>query len=340
MPHALSLQRWTSKWAIAALVFLTGLGLCRLAFRSTWSVAVGVSILPALGVLGWLLWLRHGGSDPRESARSTLGTGLLVGVLVSGTIAAAQAIEQNAAEERARAQTAATALDDLRLTLSLRANSSGVTLSHVDLTGIDLAGKDLSRAQMIGTILNGSILSATDLRGSYLQGAALTRSQLVDVNLTGAHLEHADLNGSDLNRASLKDATATGVQCLGCDLDRADLRGAFMAHAELSGNGTAVQTRMEYADLNGAHLPQANLTNSLLSHSSLRGAVLGNANLAHTDLTYADLRSADLQDADLRGSDLSHADLNGADLNGARYDKDTSFPRQFRLQRSGAIFQL
>ena len=106
--------------------------------------------------------------------------------------------------------------------------------------------------------------------------------------------------------------------------------------AIISETGIILETNkawLEFAQLSGAHLFQANLTGARLcrSHLSIQGwtgAVatdLREATLIDADLSYADLRGAQLQGANLKGADLTGTKLQGACLTDAIMPDGTPF---------------
>lgn len=101
--------------------------------------------------------------------------------------------------------------------------------------------------------------------------------------------------------------------CEVCILQFANLSGVDLTQANLS------RARLESANLSGTNLTQADLRRAQLHFANLSDAKLGKANLVSADLHRADLRRADLtlaqvmrawlDDADLRGANLSKASL-------------------------------
>jgi hypothetical protein len=86
------------------------------------------------------------------------------------------------------------------------------------------------------------------------------------------------------------------------------LRGERLPHVHL-----VHAPPLEFADLRGCDLREADLYRVNLADADLRGADLRDADLAR-----AHLKRADLRDADLRGADVTYASLEQADLRGAR----------------------
>ena len=67
------------------------------------------------------------------------------------------------------------------------------------------------------------------------------------------------------------------------------------------------------------------------------GASFVRADLEAAHLRDADLYRADLSGAVLRGADLTGADLREAILNNARYDRHTRWPKGFDPVKAGAV---
>ena len=91
-------------------------------------------------------------------------------------------------------------------------------------------------------------------------------------------------------------------------LQYANLRGAYLRDADLRGANLR-GAYLRDADLRGANLRGADLSNAYLRDADLRGANLRGADLSNAYLRDADLRGADLRDADLRGADLDFSCL-------------------------------
>src|SRR5271170_7875399 len=74
----------------------------------------------------------------------------------------------------------------------VKAELSGVNLSHSDLTGVNLEGAFLQRANLIG-----ADLSMANLRGASLVQADLRQANLLGTELRGANLMGANLYGAE-----------------------------------------------------------------------------------------------------------------------------------------------
>ncbi len=100
---------------------------------------------------------------------------------------------------------------------------------------------DLSKAKLLGAILDGADLSRADLteanlthaflHEANLSHAILTGATLIGTNFCKAHLCHAKLNGADLHRANLDRSDLTGANLSDANLERAILVGAIVSDA-------------------------------------------------------------------------------------------------------------
>ena len=145
-----------------------------------------------------------------------------------------------------------------------------------------------------------------DLSNANLEGVDLCEVDLSHTNFEGVDLKRANLNGANLNEANLSKTVLQGAKLVGTNLSKANLSGANL-------NG---------ADLNWATLQEAKLVE---------------ANLVVTDLSTANLSNAKLNRAILQGADLKAADLEGADLSEATYNTTTQWPKNFNVQKAGAL---
>jgi hypothetical protein len=102
----------------------------------------------------------------------------------------------------------------------------------------------------------------------------------------------------------------------GAELCNADLIGVDLRYADLS-DAELSGANLSGANLRNADLSGADLCNAELSGANLRNADLSGAELSGANLRYADLSGAELSGADLSGANLRYADLSGADLSGA-----------------------
>ncbi|EIV96345.1 pentapeptide repeat-containing protein [Frankia sp. QA3] len=87
-------------------------------------------------------------------------------------------------------------------------------------------------------------------------------------------------------------------------VDRADLNGA-----DLTGPASLAGLRLDYANLAGVWLADADLTGARLEGANLAGAMLARADLSRAALLVANLAGARLSGADLRGARLGGAKL-------------------------------
>jgi hypothetical protein len=99
----------------------------------------------------------------------------------------------------------------------------------------DLNLGDLSKADLIGALLNMANLSGANLGWADLIGAHLNMANLNAANLGGADLSRADLSGADLIEADLRGSRLYDADLSEADLGGADLRGADLSEADLSG---------------------------------------------------------------------------------------------------------
>jgi hypothetical protein len=224
------------------------------------AIAAAIGVLVALATVGLVLWRA---APNRREAKSSLGTGLLVSVVVAGAVGSAQfAIDdRRTGLENRRAEAVRRAADrqSLRITIGLQSSLIGIDLSEGDLTGFYLAGKDLEAAR-----LDRAVLAGANLERAHLLNARLHKANLHKASLFEADLRDADLSGADLSAANL-----SGAKLAGADLTGADLR----------------DTRLG-ADFHGASVPY-----------DLRGVDLAGADFRGADLTEAHLRDANLHGA-------------------------------------------
>ena len=113
-------------------------------------------------------------------------------------------------------------------------------------------------------------------------------------------------------------------------LNGADLQGAHLEKADLSG-----------AYLRGADLREAYLQGADLSGAHLQGAILYRANLQGALLRGTQFQGADLSEAQLQGSLLPRAqfqgaNLSGADMRGASSQGNLSYTYAQRMRRESA----
>jgi uncharacterized protein YjbI with pentapeptide repeats len=112
-----------------------------------------------------------------------------------------------------------------------------------------------------------------------------------------------------------------GVDLSKANLRKANLNGAHLIDANLSGANLSKanlrEASLDSANLTGADLSKADLSEASLSRANLTGVDLGEAILSWSDLVDADLREADLTGARLCGTNLVRANLIGANLSEA-----------------------
>jgi hypothetical protein len=222
------------------------------------AITIAIGMLTALGFGGWSLWRA---APDRAQAKSSLGTGILVSVVVAAAVGGAQfAIEERRdelAQHRQQAADRAAERQGLLLTLGLQRN----------LVGIDLSGRDLARAVLTSKDLSRSVLVNVNLRRADLSGTTLREANLTGADLQRANLTAADLRSAALPRATLRDAELRGAQFGDADLPGADLRGANLTEADLRG------ANLVNANLVEANLFRADLRHANLAEADLRGAV-------------------------------------------------------------------
>lgn len=309
------------RWAFASLIaFLALSAFARFVADAPWWMSIAAGAFGGLACLGLGLW-RDPAADASQ-ARMNLGTGLLVGILVSGTIAVTQLAAQRETNEREdRATHAADARaerESVRLTVSLRRDLPGIDLDDRDLRGLYLRGKNLRGASLRRTNLDGVDLMRADLSGdARLDGARIRRANLSLTNLEGVHLKAARVSSTDFGGADLSFADARGLVAVRVNLEGATLEQALLAGARFD-HAVLARARMV-----SAQLPRASLVGTTLVAATLRGAELVKADFTRADLRRADLRDAILDQADLRGADLRAARLAGATFREALIDANT-----------------
>ena len=224
------------------------------------AIAAAIGVLVALATIGLSLWRT---APNRREAKSSLGTGLLVSVVVAGAVGSAQfAIDDRRTRlenQRADAVRRATDRQSLRITVGLQRSLVGIDLSERDLNRFYLARKNL-------------------------EAARLERALLAHASLERARLRNARLHQANLHNASLFETDLRGADLSGADLSAANLSGAKLGGADLT--GTNLRATKLGADFHGASVPY-----------DLRGVDLRGANFRGADLTHAQLRGADLHGA-------------------------------------------
>lgn len=114
--------------------------------------------------------------------------------------------------------------------------------------------------------------------------------------------DHEIFKGLPVN---LRRSRLNGADLQGAHLEKADLSGAHLRGADLSG------AHLQGADLSGAHLQGADLSGANLQGSLLRGAYLQGANLSEAHLQGSLLPRAHFQGANLSGTDMRGASNQG-----------------------------
>ena len=188
---------------------------------------------------------------------------------------------------------------------NLRIHETKLSSKYLQMTGTRLT---LRKANLQGVIFRDASLEQVDLRGACLDDAYVTHVDLNGTWLCHASMKMTRLHGSNLHRACLREAQMQGVQLRGAYLREADLRSVNLREAQK--DGKRQQADLQAADLQKAHLEEA----------QMQGADLQAANLQK-----AHLEGADLSGADLRGTHLTVEQMLGANLLGARFKhyKDT-----------------
>jgi hypothetical protein len=219
-------------WLVGA-VAVSGTAVAGTATGIGAAIATAVGVLVVLATLGWALWRT---APNRQDAKTSLGTGLLVSVIVAGTVGTAQV----AIDDR---RTRLEHQRDLKLRIGLQPSLIGIDLSQEDLDEFDFVRKHLEEANLNGASLVRAKLGWSGLCNAQLKNARLERAELVGADLRGAVFIGADLRGANLNGANLA----------GADLTKARLDGAELAGADLSG------TTLRNSNPSAASLPGARI---------------------------------------------------------------------------------
>jgi uncharacterized protein YjbI with pentapeptide repeats len=226
-------------WLVGA-VSVSGTAVAGTATGVGAAIATAIGVLVVLATLGWALWRA---APNRQDAKTSLGTGLLVSVIVAAAVGSAQfAIDDRRTHLEGRR--------DLRLTIGLQRSLAGIDLSKQDLTGIYLAGKNLENARLAETTLAEAILDHARLCNAVLTAADLQHAQLFEADLRYADLRSSDLRGADLSGADLRWADLRGTKLsrakLGADLRGASLQGTDVSAADL--RAARVDDQTEWPD--------------------------------------------------------------------------------------------
>jgi uncharacterized protein YjbI with pentapeptide repeats len=135
-----------------------------------------------------------------------------------------------------------------------------------------------------------------------------------------------DLRALSAPRARLKRSAIAGSNLDDVDFREADLQG-FAIYLSTCRRGRFDNAKMIHV--------RASATN--FEEASLRSADIRWGDLRQAQLHRAQLVGATLRWAMLQGADLTDADLEACELHGALADAATRWPRNFDVQRSGAI---
>lgn len=320
--------RWGKFLVITVTVALVAFFVAR-GFGAKVGKAAAIAVILIVACSGvWLVWVTRDGKE----AVSSIGQGLLVGVVVAMAISWWQFEIQKSLDEATREQSHKEDLQgqkqNLQLSLTLQRDLVGIDLEGKDLRGLYLRDKNLREANMVGARLQWA-----DLTGSSLVEAEMREARLEGVVLEGAHLE-----GAQLEEAVGKSPYFEWAKARGIKMGAVSLPAGMFGHADLEG------AYMVKAEIQHGFFIEAHLEGALGFEAKLRGAHLERSHLKDADLTGADLRDAHLTEADLRDVELGAADLRGADLSGARlraatFDDDTQWPQGFRPLAHGAVWR-
>ena len=110
-------------------------------------------------------------------------------------------------------------------------------------------------------------------------------------------------------------------------LNGADLQGAHLEKAVLA------KAHLQGADLSGAHLQGADLSGAHLQGADLSGAHLQGALLRGTQFQGANLSGAHLQGSLLPRAQFQGANLSGTDMRGASNQGNLSYPFALRMRK-------
>jgi uncharacterized protein YjbI with pentapeptide repeats len=222
--------------ALIALASIVAVVAAEVLGGASWRLAFSIGLLVLLALVGRQLWKL----DPnRQKAHSTLGTGLLVSVVVAGAVgftqleidrrATARLRESDQARERsAQRQT-------LQLTIGLRKNLAGIDLRRRDLSGFYLEQKNFFEANFSGANLRGADFVGANLSSTYLKGADLDGADISETTTTGSKFPRASLRRTDVSEAHLEGSVFSEADLFEADLRQAHLEGADFRGANLRG---------------------------------------------------------------------------------------------------------
>lgn len=111
----------------------------------------------------------------------------------------------------------------------------GKNLRNADCTRAALAGKDLSNLNLEVANLSRANLKNANLRGTNLRTADLTGADLTGADLSGANLEGANLSNTVLEKTNLSNGNLTNADLAGAKLEGANLIGAKKEGAKFNG---------------------------------------------------------------------------------------------------------
>jgi uncharacterized protein YjbI with pentapeptide repeats len=232
------------------------------------------------------------------------------------------------------------------------ADLTGADLTNADLTGANLKGAiftnplslkdavfngatglvngDLSRAALMGVIMQNTDLSGArlygaqfdnaNLDGSNLSGAFLTNNPSAGIvkaaSLTGAHLKNVNLSNAKLSGANFTNASFYGTVPAGQNTCQVNQQGFTQSCA------TAAGATMNNTQFSGAYLYGVDFTSA-----TVQGVQFGNSVLIGANFTRANLSpdpsigtESGFTSAFLQGVNLASATLNGTSLSGAFLD--------------------
>lgn len=234
----------------------------------------------------------------------------------------------------------------------------GADLSYANLKNANLSGVDLSKTLLTGAILNNTIIDEKTLFDckTYLiwqiVNQKLSNKNLIGIDLTGACLDYADLSEVNLSYAKLGyliDQQSFRERSYCTSLRFVNFTGANLEYAELIG-AKLVNANLRKANLQGAKLVRASLKNAQLDEAILNKADLTQSNLVRasckraslyeTILYGAKLSNSNLCESDLRKTVLLETSLDSVTLRGAYYDEDTKFPALFNPKNKRMISRI
>lgn len=191
-------------------------------------------------------------------------------------------------------------------------------LKRKDLTELDLSGLDFRQANLWGSDMRRANFSHSNLSGLVLDLTVMSK-----INLSNADLSNTSVFGVHLGGANLSHANLTGSRFI-ATLDRSDLSYANLSNVDWgvdmkNQSMGLMRASMNYVNLTGANLTNANLDRALLRYANFSGSVLKNANLFGVDLSGADFSHADLTNANLTGTTLEATNFAGANLTGTHF---------------------